>query len=53
MRLIEEYAEGGIDVLIESVFKSKWNGISLDNNYQDYDLDIISFYLAYMKEVPF
>ena len=52
-KLIEDYAEGGMSILIDEVFGKKWNGVTLDDDYTEYDVDIISFYLAYQQQVPF
>src|SRR5690625_2317409 len=35
-RLVEQYAEGGMELLVEQVFKEKWNGIKLDEGYDNY-----------------
>lgn len=51
--IIEEYAEGGMDILIENVFKNKWNGLKLDDNYTNYEVDIMKYVIANIKEVPF
>lgn len=52
-KLLEEYAEGGMDVLVEKVFKDKWNGHKLDSNYDNYAVDMMQFVLATIKDVPF
>ncbi|WP_461205027.1 hypothetical protein [Clostridium sp. DL1XJH146] len=50
---LEEYAEGGMEILVEEVFKNKWNGTSLDSDYDEYDVDIMSYFLEYTMKVPF
>lgn len=52
-KMIEEYAEGGMEILVEEVFKRKWNGIGLDDDYLEYDIDVMSYYLAFHNKVPF
>lgn len=52
-KLLEGYAEGGMDMLVEDVFKEKWDGIKLDESYQNYPIDILSYIVAELKEVPF
>ena len=41
--ILEEYAIGGLEYLCESLFGFKWNGIKLDEIYDEYDLDLMSF----------
>ncbi|MEM5687269.1 hypothetical protein AAHB49_16190 [Bacillus cereus] len=52
-KIIEEYAEGGMDILVEEVFKEKWNGIKLDAKYDNYDVDIMKYLIANLNKVPF
>lgn len=52
-KLVESYAEGGMDILVENVFREKWDGNKLDEKHKNYMLDIISYALATLKEVPF
>ncbi|MDA2771328.1 MULTISPECIES: hypothetical protein [Bacillus cereus group] len=52
-KIIEEYAEGGMDILVEEVFKEKWNGIKLDEKYDNYDVDIMKYLIANLNKVPF
>ncbi|RNC99553.1 hypothetical protein [Lysinibacillus halotolerans] len=52
-KLLQEYAEGGMDLLIEKVFKEKWNGHSLDDDHDRYEIDLLKYILADYKEVPF
>lgn len=40
---IEEYAEGGIEILIEEVFKSKFQDETLDRSYKWYMIDVLNF----------
>lgn len=50
---LEEYAEGGMEILVNTVFKSKWNGEILDGSYDEYEIDIISYIYEQALEVPF
>lgn len=50
---LEEYAEGGMDILVKEVFKSKWTGELLDESYGEYEIDIISYIYEESLEVPF
>lgn len=52
-KIIEEYAEGGMSILVDEVFKEKWNGIKLDEKYDKYDVDIMKYLIANLNEVPF
>lgn len=52
-QIIENYAEGGMDILVEEVFKEKWDGNMLDKEYKDYQVDLLGYVLATLKEVPF
>lgn len=52
-RLVEEYAEGGMDMLVEEVFKEKWNGIKLDESYDNYYVDLLKYTMANLQSVPF
>lgn len=51
--IIENYAEGGMDILVEEVFKEKWDNHQLDSKYKDYHMDILKYVLANLKEIPF
>lgn len=50
---LEEYAEGGMYILVRDVFKSKWTGELLDESYGEYEVDIISYIYEQSLEVPF
>ncbi len=50
---LEEYAEGGIEILIDEVFGSRWDGNKLDPNYSEYEIDILSYIYSDVKAVPF
>lgn len=51
--IIEEYAEGGMTILVEEVFKGNWNGHKLDDKYYVYDVDIMKYLIANLNKVPF
>ena len=52
-RILQEYAEGGMSILVENVFKEKWNGIRLDPRYDNYGVDMMKYLLAELNQVPF
>lgn len=52
-KALEQYAEGGMEILVEEVFKSKWTGQILDENYSEYEVDIISYIYEQSQEIPF
>lgn len=52
-KVLENYAEGGMDILVEEVFHEKWDGNMLDEKYNNYQVDLMSYVLATLKEVPF
>lgn len=52
-KLLEQYAEGGMDILVEEVFKEKWNGVQLDEKYDAYHVDMLKYTIANLQAVPF
>jgi len=50
---LEQYAEGGMEILCEELFGNKWQAPVLDSGYEDYDIDIIKFVLEKSMTVPF
>lgn len=50
---LEMYAEGGMSILVEKVFGNRWNGFELDENYSEYEVDILSYIYDDSKEIPF
>ncbi|OLO26228.1 hypothetical protein BTA37_28420 [Priestia megaterium] len=52
-KLLESYAEGGMEILVKQVFKEKWDGIQLDKSHLNYPIDILTYVVATLKEVPF
>ena len=53
VRKLEEYAEGGMEILTTEVFKGKWGANKLDEKYDEYIIDIISYVYSESLEVPF
>lgn len=51
--ILQEYAEGGMSILVRDVFKEKWNGITLDPRYNNYGVDMMKYLLAELNQVPF
>lgn len=52
-KMIERYAEGGMDLLVETVFREKWDGYKLDETYKNYVVDLVSYTTGILKGVPF
>lgn len=52
-KIIEEYAEGGMDILVKEVFKEKWNGFKLEDKYENYEVDVLKYLIANLNKVPF
>src|SRR5699024_1182382 len=52
-KVLQEYAEGGMSVLVDNVIKEKWNGIKLDSRYDNYGVDIMKYLIAELNQVPF
>ena len=52
-KMLEEFAEGGMDILVENVFKEKWNGVKLDEKYDNYNVDVMKYIIANLNKVPF
>ncbi|MBU0903577.1 MAG: hypothetical protein KKF57_00155 [Firmicutes bacterium] len=52
-KLLERYAQGGLIIIVEEVFKSRWNGVKLDEDYKDYEIDMLSYVYGSLNDVPF
>lgn len=52
-KVIEEYAEGGMQILVDEVFKGNWNGTELTKSYKKYEIDILSYINEIRSKVPF
>ncbi|MEH7333951.1 hypothetical protein V7161_15000 [Neobacillus drentensis] len=50
---LEEYAEGGMDLLVKEVFGQRWDGNKLDPTYHEYEVDLLGYIYADSNEVPF
>ena len=42
---LEEYAEGGMEILCSTAFDGHWNGIEIDDEYDEYEIDLARFIL--------
>lgn len=42
-KTLEDYAEGGMEILVEEVFSSRWDGHKLDSSYKEYEVDLLSY----------
>lgn len=47
------YAEGGMEVIVEKVFGSRWDGYRLDPTYKEYEVDVLSYIYSDVQSVPF
>lgn len=52
-QLLMKYAEGGMDILVEKVFGSRWDGYKLDPNYTEYDIDVLGYIYEDANQIPF
>lgn len=52
-KILEEYAEGGMEVLIQEAFPTKFNNGFLEISYEEYIIDIMSYVYRESIEVPF
>ncbi|SET57352.1 hypothetical protein SAMN05216389_11543 [Oceanobacillus limi] len=50
---LEEYAEGGMEILISEVFGNRWDGNKLDPNYSEYEIDILGYIYSDAQAIPF
>lgn len=53
IKKLEKYAEGGMEILVEEVFRGKWGASKLDERYDEYIIDIISYIYEKSIELPF
>lgn len=42
-KVIEQYAEGGMDILCSKVFEENWNGYNLAEDYEYYEVDLLRY----------
>lgn len=52
-KVLEDYAEGGMQILVRDVLRSKFKDGHLDKTHEEYDLDIISYVYEQSDVVPF
>jgi len=52
-KTIEQYAEGGMEILCRDVFEKNWNGYVLEEEYEYYDVDLLRFVYEGYKEGSF
>ncbi|MFC5465959.1 hypothetical protein [Lederbergia graminis] len=50
---LEEYAEGGMDILVSEVFTNRWDGNKLESSYSEYDIDLLAYIYGDSQAVPF
>lgn len=49
MPVIEEYAEGGMEILCNTAFYGQWDGNSLSENYDEYEIDLVRYIYKEMQ----
>lgn len=52
-RIIEEYVNGGLELIATKAFEDNWDGYKLNDNYRHYHYDLARFILSEVKSVPF
>lgn len=52
-KTLEEYAAGGMELLINKAFPTKFNDNILDSRYDEYIVDIMSYIYQESIEIPF
>lgn len=53
LKLVEKYAQGGMEILCDKVFDSNWNGKTLAREYKEYDVDLLRFIYEERTDAPF
>lgn len=53
LKLVEKYAQGGMEILCDRVFESNWNGDTLSRKYNEYDVDLLRFVYQERMTEPF
>lgn len=53
IKTLEEYAEGGMSIVCTEIFRKKWDGFKLNRDYDEYDIDILSYIYENIQEIPF
>lgn len=49
----QKYSNGGMELLIENVFKDRYRDGLLQDNYKKYDVDILKYVYDQVTEIPF
>lgn len=52
-KIIEQYAEGGMEILCREVFESNWNSYELADDYEYYEVDLLRFIYEDYREGSF
>ncbi|MBZ9625592.1 hypothetical protein G9F71_022445 [Clostridium sp. FP2] len=53
LKLIEKYAQGGMEIICDEVFEKKWNNKMLSREYDEYDVDLLRFIHTERVSSPF
>ncbi|MCD8916248.1 hypothetical protein K2V61_11920 [Staphylococcus simulans] len=51
--IIEEYVNGGLELMVIEAFFDNWDGHELNPDYEHYYFDLIKFISTQVKNVPF
>jgi hypothetical protein len=52
-KIIEQYAEGGMEILCREVLESNWNSYELTDDYEYYEVDLLRFIYQDYREGSF
>lgn len=52
-KIIEQYAEGGMEIICREVFEKNWNGYELVEDDEHYEIDLLRFIYEDYKEGSF
>lgn len=51
--IIDEYANGGLELIVEIGLPHRWNGEFLDNEYGNLTFDLSKYILSEIQNIPF
>lgn len=52
-KYVQEYANGGMEILIDEVFRQNFRNGLLEKDYNEYDVDLLTFIKREINELPF
>jgi hypothetical protein len=53
INLLQEYANGGMKILCDEVFRHNWTGNELDPSYDEYLIDVMTYVMEEGNKAPF